>query len=460
MTAQSAPTDPRQSTADSIASLKATRPGRPSMNASGTSRAACSERSAAAAERSTDSAQSALRHQRGWVNPELGVGGLPSPGSYKPFSGSGHGIRALSRNHTADLESLEFSGVAHKGRDFKVSRGSNLSVSGDNICHERGVPTGSLRYTQATSGTSGSGIAKPVSPIKHFMVLQAQTPEFRYARSHSGGDRVHSSHTETHTQMPRCERSLYRPEVGTDHPGQASGAGPSLNQPASSGTANAYPGVPAHPGTPITNPGKNLTGRFGPDHGPPRPNPPDQRAPNEEYDDAAAPRAPSLLAFPLPKAQNAARLAAVTPGPITASMTASTDATSSNFTPQSLHQTAPGLVTRLAKAVVSDIPFMRTTPCTTPPGEAASENCEETAREKGTTPSGIPVSEGRYPGQICNFGPGSTAASDAAREPTIGNVQHVPDPRANSAAKSLASAAQILHDGPVRQTSDDGRLDF
>ena len=126
MTAQSAPTDPRQSTADSIASLKATRPGRPSMNARGTSRAACSERSAAAAERSTDSAQSALRHQRGWVNPELGVGGLPSPGSYKPFSGSGHGIRALSRNLTAELESLEFCSVAHKGQDFKVSRGSNL----------------------------------------------------------------------------------------------------------------------------------------------------------------------------------------------------------------------------------------------------------------------------------------------------------------------------------------------
>ena len=222
-------------------------------------------------------------------------------------------VRTLSRNHTADLESLEFSCVAHKGRDFKVSRGSNLSVSGDNICHERGVPTGSLRYTQATSGTSGSGIAKPVSPIKHFMVLQAQTPEFRYARSHSGGDRVHSSHTETNTQMPRCERSLYRPGLRKEHPGQASGAGPSLNQPASSGTANAYPGVPAHPGTPISNPGENFTGRFGLD-GPPKLNPPDQRVSTGEYDDAAESRAPSLLApIPVPKAENAARFSAGTP---------------------------------------------------------------------------------------------------------------------------------------------------
>ena len=126
MTAQSAPTDPRQSTADTLASLKATRPGRPSMNASGASRAACSGTAAETAGRSTDSAQSTLRHQRGGCNPQLDQGELPSPGSQKPFSSSGHGIRALSRNLTAELESLEFCSVAHKGQGFKVSRGSNL----------------------------------------------------------------------------------------------------------------------------------------------------------------------------------------------------------------------------------------------------------------------------------------------------------------------------------------------
>ena len=292
------------------------------------------------------------------------------------------------------------------------------------------------------------------------MLLQENTPGFQCGRLRTGVEHRQPSPMHTQTQRPRCEQSLYRPGLRKEHPGQTSGAD-RLNRPVSSSeSANTSPGVPADPGTPLITPGENITSQFGSQVPPARAVPPDQRAATEEYDEAAASRAPSLLAFPLPKAGNAARLAAVTPGPITASMAASTDATSTKFTPQSLHQTAPGLVTRLAKAVVSNIPFMRTTPCTTPPGEAAAENCEETAREKGTTPSGIPVSEGRYPGQISNFGPGSTAASDAAREPTIGNVQHVPDPRANSAAKSLASAAQILHDGPVRQTSDNGRLDF
>ena len=124
-TALPAPTE--TTTADSTASLKATRPGRPSkMNADGSSRAASSERTAAdTAGRSTDTDQSALRHQRGRDNP-LCAGGPPGPGSYTLISGSGHGIRALSRNLTAELESLEFCSVAHKGQDFKVSRGSNL----------------------------------------------------------------------------------------------------------------------------------------------------------------------------------------------------------------------------------------------------------------------------------------------------------------------------------------------
>ena len=124
-----AATAPRETddtnSAISTASLKATRPGRRSMNADGASGAGCSQRPAGTAGRSTDTDQSALRHQRGRGNP-LCAGGPPGPGSYTPISGSGHGIRALSRNLTAELESLEFCSVAHKGQDFKVSRGSNL----------------------------------------------------------------------------------------------------------------------------------------------------------------------------------------------------------------------------------------------------------------------------------------------------------------------------------------------
>ena len=189
-------------------------------------------------------------------------------------------------------ETSEFFGVAHKGSALKGSRGLTF-VSGDNIHEEV--------YTD-TGPPSGSGIAKPVSPSKHFMVLQAQTPEFRCARSHSGGDHGHSSVMATNTKSPRCKRSAYTPEVGPDHPGCASGAAPSLKQPDSSGSANASPGIPAHPGTPILNPGENFTGRFGPDH-PPAPTPPDQRVPTEDnIDGAADPRAPSLLArLPFPK---------------------------------------------------------------------------------------------------------------------------------------------------------------
>ena len=109
----------------------------------------------------------------------------------------------------------------------------------------------------------------------------------------------------------RLRSVAYTPEASC--PGRASGAGPGLNESESSGAANAYPGVPAHPGTPISNPGENFTGRFGLD-GPPKLNPPDQRVSTGEYDDAAESRAPSLLApIPVPKAENAARFSAGTP---------------------------------------------------------------------------------------------------------------------------------------------------
>ena len=78
-TALPAPTDSWQPTANSIASLKATRPGRPSMNASGSSRAASSDETAAkTAGWSTDPDQPALRHQRGGDNPRSGVGSYPA----------------------------------------------------------------------------------------------------------------------------------------------------------------------------------------------------------------------------------------------------------------------------------------------------------------------------------------------------------------------------------------------
>ena len=304
-----AATAPRETddtnSAISTASLKATRPGRRSMNADGASGAGCSQRPAGTAGRSTDTDQSALRHQRGGDNPNSGAGGLPSPGTQTLISGSGHGIRVLSRSHTTDSEeSLDFFGVAHKGSALKVSRGSNLSVSGANI-HMRGC------------APSGSGKAKPVAPIKRFTVLQDNTPAFHCGRLRSGGDRVHSSHTDPNTKVSRCKRSLYTPGLRKEHPGQASGTG-RLSQPTPSGSASASPGVPALPGTPIITfacPGEN--GRFGHDHSPARAVPPDQRVPTEKITtDGAAEqqRAPSHLAFPHPKAQNAARSAAVTPG--------------------------------------------------------------------------------------------------------------------------------------------------
>ena len=85
-TALPTPTDSWQPTANPIASLKATRPGRPSMNASGSSRAASSDETAAkTAGWSTDPDQSALRHQRGGDNPRSGGGGATQPRhSYAP----------------------------------------------------------------------------------------------------------------------------------------------------------------------------------------------------------------------------------------------------------------------------------------------------------------------------------------------------------------------------------------
>ena len=421
------------------------------MNADGASGAGCSQRPAGTAGRSTDTDQSALRHQRGGDNPNSGAGGLPSPGTQTLISGSGHGIRVLSRSHTTDSEeSLDFFGVAHKGSALKVSRGSNLSVSGANI-HMRGC------------APSGSGKAKPVAPIKRFTVLQDNTPAFHCGRLRSGGDRVHSSHTDPNTKVSRCKRSLYTPGLRKEHPGQASGSG-RLSHPTPSGTANASPGVPALPGTPImkcfADPGGN--GRFGLDH-PPAAVPPVQRSTIEKITiDGAAEqqRAPSHLAFHLPKAQNAARSAAATPGLITAQNPAETDTTSSNLTSQNLHQTQSGLITRLAHAFVSKVPFMRASPCTTPPEVSAGETTGEITSEKGTTPSGFTIPKGRYPGQFLNFGPGLTAASTAAGEPTTGNDQHVPDPRAKDAGNPLSSATQNLHTSHDESAGDNPRPDF
>ena len=118
-----------------------------------------------------------------------------------------------------NLETREFFGVAHKGSTFKVSRGLNFTFQGDDICHERGVPTSSTGqpvpwYTRATNiGLSGSGIAQPVSPQKRFTVLQAETPGFQCGRVHTGVEHRQPSPMHSHTQRPRCKQSLYRPEV-------------------------------------------------------------------------------------------------------------------------------------------------------------------------------------------------------------------------------------------------------
>ena len=84
----------------------------------------------------------------------------------------------------------------------------------------------------------------------------------------------------------------------------------------------------------------------------------------------------------------------------------------------------------------------------------------EIASEKGTTPSGIPISKGQDPGQFSKFGLGSTAASHAAREPTTGNDQHAPNPRAKDAGDSLSSAAQNLHPSNDESAGDNVGPDF
>ena len=121
-TAATAPTEDDDAiSAISTASLNATRPGRRSMNADGASGAGCSQRPAGTAGRSTDTDQSALRHQRGGDNPNSGAGGLPSPGTQTLISGSGHGIRVLSRSHTTDSEeSLDFPVLPTRAQRSKV----------------------------------------------------------------------------------------------------------------------------------------------------------------------------------------------------------------------------------------------------------------------------------------------------------------------------------------------------
>ena len=87
-TAQPAPTEDA-TTAISTASLKATRPGLPSMNADGACRAASSEELLPeSAGGPTDTHQSVFRHQRGRANPQLSAGDLyPRSGFQTLLSG-------------------------------------------------------------------------------------------------------------------------------------------------------------------------------------------------------------------------------------------------------------------------------------------------------------------------------------------------------------------------------------
>ena len=358
----SEPTAPPAITAGSIASYRTAVPAWSDRNADGACRAASSEELLPeSAGGPTDTHQSVFRHQRGRANPQLSAGDLyPRSGFQTLLSGSGHGNRAPdARNLTTEPEILTFSGVAHKGSDLKVSKGSSFSfITGNDI-------NGASYSRYAEGPRSGSGIAKPALPAKHFTALKADTPGIQCGRVHTGGDCSHSSAADPNTQTPRCEQSVYTPGFRKEHPGHASGSGRLSHPVSSSETANTSPGVPAFPGTPLSAcyPGGN--GRFGHDHPPTIAAPPDQRTETAECNQAASSRAPSHLAFHPPKAQDAARFAAATSGPTAAPNLTETDE-SSNLTPQSLQQARPGLVTRLAKAVVSNIPFMRTTPCTTP----------------------------------------------------------------------------------------------
>ena len=243
--AQSALADP--TTVESMASHTGRRLSAQYGNACGASRAAGSGTAADTMSSYAATRPGQQNRNDSRVNP-LTMGGLPRPGSHRPLVVHATALGLRPEAIPPNPETSEFFGVAHKGSALKGSRGLTF-VSGDNIHEEV--------YTD-TGPPSGSGIAKPVSPSKHFMVLQAQTPEFRCARSHSGGDHGHSSVMATNTKSPRCKRSAYTPEVGPDHPGCASGVAPSLKQPDSSGSANASPGILAHPGTQIINPGEKL----------------------------------------------------------------------------------------------------------------------------------------------------------------------------------------------------------
>ena len=186
-------------------------------------------------------------------------GGLPSPGTQTLISGSGHGIRVLSRSHTTDSEeSLDFFGVAHKGSALKVSRGSNLSVSGANI-HMRGC------------APSGSGKAKPVAPIKRFTVLQDNTPAFHCGRLRNGGEHEHSSLMQSNTPYPdhpsrgtdggiprialQCRTSVGDPNEAPC-PNQVPVQPKRVSAEEQYNATNASPGFNGSPATPIINPGE------------------------------------------------------------------------------------------------------------------------------------------------------------------------------------------------------------
>ena len=175
-------------------------------------------------------------------------------------------------------------------------------------------------------------------------MLKADTPGFQCGRVHTGVEHGQPSPMHSHTQTPRCEQRLYTPGLRKEHPGQASGSGRLSHPVSSSETANTSPGVPAFPGTPLSAcyPGGN--GRFGHDHPPTIAAPPDQRTETAECNQAASSRAPSHLAFPVPKAQDAARFSAATLGPIAAQEPAAT---------------APGFLARAASAVAARIPYLK-----------------------------------------------------------------------------------------------------
>ena len=82
----SEPTAPPAITAGSTASYRTADPAwSADRNAGGACRAASSEELLLeSAGGPTDAHQSVFRHQRGWVNPQLGAGGPPGPGSYMP----------------------------------------------------------------------------------------------------------------------------------------------------------------------------------------------------------------------------------------------------------------------------------------------------------------------------------------------------------------------------------------